>query len=149
MYKLFVAAMATRLSLGCQLVCKIFFVKSKLSTFISSLVNLLFPFPPPFNRLLLRFGLSDGEALPFVLFCCCCCCWLFGFVTRFGLNCWRGLLCSREHSNIFSCLVVRWNDLKKLLYEPLMMYSSLALQLHSNLSNMQSFSYNMHSLLLK
>lgn len=151
MYRLLVAAMATKLSLGCQLVCRIFLVKSRLSTFISSLtpaVCCLAPFSTA-----LRFELSDGDALPFVvqLLLLFVAGWpfRFGLMTRLGRSCWRGLLCSREHSNICSCFVVRWNDLKKLLYEPLKMYSSFELQLHSNLSNMQSFSYNMHSLFLK
>jgi hypothetical protein len=77
--------MATKLSFGCQLVCRIFFVKSRLSTFISSFTPACLP---PFSTAL-RLE-SDGEALPFVveqlllLFV-----WpfRFGFMTRFGRSC--------------------------------------------------------------
>jgi hypothetical protein len=56
-----------------------------------------------------------------------------------------GFAMSREASRVASLFVVRSNILKKLLYDPVMMAESLPFQQHSNLSKMQSFSYNEHS----
>ncbi len=113
------AAIATILSFGCQLVCKIFFVKSRLSTLTSSLI-FTYGFWP-FNIVALRLAFSDGDWLPF----CCDDEVLFISVeltTFFGRSSWRGLLCSREHSYINSFFVLRLKDLKKLLYEPVRMW---------------------------
>jgi len=60
-----------------------------------------------------------------------------------------GLAMSRAASKVRSRLVVRSNTLKKLLYEPVIIAESLPLQQHSNLSKMQSFSYNEHNFDLK
>ncbi len=113
------AAMAIMLSLGCQLVCRIFFVKSKLSTLTSSLYD--DDFVALFRAFVLRLEFMDGDALP-PLFVGLCPFVKLPFITRFGFRSWRGLLCSLEHSNINSCLVVRLKDLKKLLYDPLRMW---------------------------
>ncbi len=156
MYRLFVAAIAIIFSFGCQLVCKIFFVKSKLSTQISSFL------------LVCRADWLRLAWLGVPEF------WVrFEARTRLGLRSCLSLAFSLEHSYICSCLVWREIDLKKLWYEPLRMclwakrffhllfqadlwgrgrlkasaYSSFELQQHSNLSNIQSFSYKMHNLL--
>lgn len=55
MYRLLVAAMAMMFSAGCQAVCRIFLVKSKLSTLMSSRRRL----PPTHTRL----GLSTALGL--------------------------------------------------------------------------------------
>ena len=114
------AAMAIMLSLGCQLVCRIFFVKSKLSTLTSSLYD-DDDFVALFRAFVLRLEFMDGDALP-PLFVGLCPFVKLPFITRLGFRSWRGLLCSLEHSNINSCLVVRLKDLKKLLYDPLRMW---------------------------
>lgn len=57
------AAIAIILSFGCQLVCNIFLVKSKLSTLTSSLK---LPEDLPL-RAFWRFEFSDGDATPFVV----------------------------------------------------------------------------------
>jgi len=56
-----------------------------------------------------------------------------------------GFAMSRDASRIASLFVVRSNILKKLLYDPVIIAESLPFQQHSNLSKMQSFSYNEHS----
>ena len=97
--------MATTLSLGCHVVCKIFLVKSRLSTLISSRLALLNVDEAVAARLALR----DGDALPpfeldeleladaalIVLL-------RFELTTRLGRSSDRGLLCSREHSYMAS-----------------------------------------------
>merc|ERR1712066_385878 len=56
-----------------------------------------------------------------------------------------GLAISLEASYVTSCLDCRSNIRKKLLYDPVIMAVSLPFQQHSNLSKIQSFSYNEHS----
>lgn len=111
--KLLVAATAIIFSVGCHAVCKIFLLKSKQSTVISSFLRL------PWEH------------------------------TFLGLRTVFGLATSREDSKVTSFFVVLSNTLKKLLYEPVIIAVSLPFQQHSNLSNMQSFSYSEHSFALK
>lgn len=66
-------------------------------------------------------------------------------LTFLGLSMVLGFAMSREASRVASLFVVRSNILKKLLYDPVIMAESLPFQQHSNLSKIQSFSYNEHS----
>lgn len=75
--------MAMMLSLGCQLVWRIFFVKSKLSTLTSSLYDDLLPLP---LRALLRFEFMDGDELPPLLLVGLCPLVRLGFITRLGFR---------------------------------------------------------------
>jgi len=66
-------------------------------------------------------------------------------LTFLGFSMVLGFAMSRDASRIASLFVVRSNILKKLLYDPVIIAESLPFQQHSNLSKMQSFSYNEHS----
>ena len=67
------------------------------------------------------------------------------FLTFLGFRIVLGLAISLEASYVTSCLDCRSNIRKKLLYDPVIMAVSLPFQQHSNLSKIQSFSYNEHS----
>ena len=67
------------------------------------------------------------------------------FLTFLGFRIVLGFAISLEASYVTSLREDRSNIRKKLLYEPVMMAVSLPFQQHSNLSKIQSFSYNEHN----
>lgn len=131
------AATATTFSDGCHAVCKIFLLKSRQSTLISSFLRLppvqtLFHIKHLYERHRHTITFSRCVFESFILT-------LRGFKSVFGLA------MSRAASNVRSRFVAQSNTLKKLLYEPVIIAESLPFQQHSNLSKIQSFSYSEHN----